>query len=129
MISVQNRTLPVRASVVQGDVPLLHSKKVLSGLGMLYDHPASVVRPQGIAGCRFPTPEEWAGDELHIIPQSGNQFMLHMTCASQVVPDADSTPRQLFLLLAARYSIFYPKRSMRSSGLSVSDKAFEGCLD
>ena len=98
---------------MQGDVPLLLSKRVLSGLGMLYDvelgsatfkhlgindhqlaatesgHPAIIVRPKGLAGFEFPTPEEWAGEELRILPPSGNQYMVHMTCASEAVINAD----------------------------------------
>ena len=87
-------------------------------------HPAIVVRPRSIAGFQFPTPEEWAGDELRILPQSGNQYIVHMTCASEAVTSADhalaqqepentSSPQQGNDEMTATTidaKIFYPKK-------------------
>ena len=106
MIRVGHRSFLVRASVVHGEVPLLLSRSVLSGLGMIYDvedskadfkrlnihghnlsstdsgHPAIVVKPEGIPGFRFPTRDQWGSAELYIVPESTTAYTVQMSSAA-----------------------------------------------
>ncbi|CAE7835178.1 RE2 [Symbiodinium microadriaticum] len=101
--SIGGRCFMVRAAVVQGEVPLLLSRSVLSGLGMVYDvengtaqfrhlsianhrlsstetgHPAIVVRPQNIPSFHMPAPDKWVKGELFIIPKPMQGYTVHMT--------------------------------------------------
>ena len=101
--SIGGRCFMVRAAVVQGEVPLLLSRSVLSGLGMVYDvengtaqfrhlgianhrlsstetgHPAIVVRPQNIPGFHTPAPDKWVKGELFIVPKPMQGYTVHMT--------------------------------------------------
>ncbi|CAE7874645.1 GIP [Symbiodinium microadriaticum] len=126
MIRVGHRSFLVRASVVHGEVPLLLSRSVLSGLGMIYDvedskadfkrlnihghnlsstdsgHPAIVVKPEGIPGFRFPTRDQWGSAELYIVPESTTAYTVQMSSAA-----SESIER---LQLPEDYRIFYPKK-------------------
>ena len=97
-----DRGFLVRASVVQGEVPLLLSRRALSTLGMLYDverhaadfkhlgisnyqllttengHPAIPVNPQALQNARFPSPQEWAGDEVRLILNGSSPYSAYM---------------------------------------------------
>ncbi|CAE7483963.1 unnamed protein product, partial [Symbiodinium necroappetens] len=149
MIRVGHRSFLVRASVVHGEVPLLLSRSVLSGLGMIYDvedskadfkhlnihghnlsstdsgHPAIVVKPEGIPGFRFPTPDQWGSAELYIVPEPTAAYTVHMssaasestnleTAASEVppVPEPEQSRPQGIerLQLPEDYRIFHPKK-------------------
>ena len=96
----------LRASVVQGEVPLLMSRGALSKLGMVYDleghsaqfkhlgierfslmttdsgHPAIPVTPKCVPGMRWPSPQEWANSEVIIVPSATSQYVAFMTSTS-----------------------------------------------
>ena len=91
VMEVNGKHFVVRASVVDGEVPLLLSRRALSRLGMVYDienhtaqfkhlgidhfrllatdngHPAIQVNPSAFAGQKLPTPQEWDDDEVKIL--------------------------------------------------------------
>eukprot|EP00439_Symbiodinium_sp_Y106_P020736 s8223_g2.t1 len=104
-MEVNGKHFVVRASVVDGEVPLLLSRNALSRLGMIYDienhtaqfkhlgidhfkllttdngHPAIQVNPSGFTGQKLPTPQEWDDDEVKIFsarPQY-TAHTVHMT--------------------------------------------------
>ena len=105
VMEVNGKHFVVRASVVDGEVPLLLSRNALSRLGMIYDienhsaqfkhlgidhfkllttdndHPAIQVNPSGFTGQKLPTPQEWDDDEVKILsvrPQY-TAHSVHMT--------------------------------------------------
>ncbi|CAE7252997.1 RE1 [Symbiodinium sp. CCMP2592] len=105
MIQIRNRVFMLKASVVQGEVPLLMSRNALSKLGMVYDleehsaqfkklgidkymllttdsgHPAIPVSPKRVPGLKWPTPQQWAGSEVIIVPSAESQYMSYMVSA------------------------------------------------
>ncbi|CAE7698950.1 RE1 [Symbiodinium sp. CCMP2592] len=105
MIQIRNRVFMLKASVVQGEVPLLMSRNALSKLGMVYDleehsaqfkklgidkymllttdsgHPAIPVSPKCVPGLKWPTPQQWAGSEVIIVPSAESQYMSYMVSA------------------------------------------------
>ena len=105
-ITVGGRSFLARASIVHGEVPLLLSRSVLSGLGMVYDvevnvarfkrlniqnyklsstssgHPAIVVKPKAVPNLQFPAPDQCASAELHIVPESASRYMVHRRTSS-----------------------------------------------
>ncbi|CAE7529744.1 GIP [Symbiodinium sp. CCMP2592] len=102
MIQIRSRTFMLKASVVQGEVPLLMSRSALSKLGMIYDveehsakfrnlgiekytllttdsgHPAIPVSPRRVPGLKWPSPQQWAGSEVIIVPSAESQYMSYM---------------------------------------------------
>ena len=121
-----DRGFLVRASVAQGEVPLLLSRRALSTLGMLFDverhaadfkhldilnyqllttengHPAIPVNPQALQHVRFPTPQEWAGDEVRLIlnTQSPCGAYMHEGCQAQGCEPVQYAPKQESALVA-----------------------------
>ncbi|CAE7805850.1 GIP, partial [Symbiodinium necroappetens] len=105
MIQIRNRVFMLRASVVQGEVPLLMSRSALSKLGMVYDledhsaqfkhlginkfslmttdsgHPAIPVTPKRVPGMKWPSPQQWANSEVIIVPMAESQYTAYMTSA------------------------------------------------
>ncbi|CAE7353792.1 GIP [Symbiodinium sp. CCMP2592] len=105
MIQIRNRVFMLKASVAQGEVPLLMSRSALSKLGMVYDledhsaqfkklgidkymllttdsgHPAIPVSPKRVPGLKWPTPQQWAGSEVIIVPPAESQYMSYMVSA------------------------------------------------
>ena len=105
VMEVSGKRFVVRASVVDGEVPLLLSRKALSKLGMIYDienhtakfknlgvdhfsllttdngHPAIQVNPSALAGQKLPAPQEWGGDEVKLLPMRPQYtaHSIHMT--------------------------------------------------
>ncbi|CAE7414743.1 RE2 [Symbiodinium sp. CCMP2592] len=101
LIEVGGKPFAVRASVVEGEVPLLLSRKVLSVLGMVYDvdentarfkhlgvdnimlsttdngHPALIVNPRVGHNPKLPSPQEWADDEVKLLPLARKQYTVH----------------------------------------------------
>ena len=106
VIQIRDRVFMLRASVVQGEVPLLMSRGALSKLGMVYDleghsaqfkhlgierfslmttdsgHPAIPVTPKCVPGMRWPSPQEWANSEVIIVPSATSQYVAFMTSTS-----------------------------------------------
>ncbi|CAE7859512.1 unnamed protein product [Symbiodinium necroappetens] len=106
VIQIRDRVFMLRASVVQGEVPLLMSRGALSKLGMVYDleghsaqfkhlgierfslmttdsgHPAIPVTPKRVPGMRWPSPQEWANSEVIIVPSATSQYVAFMTSTS-----------------------------------------------
>ena len=106
VIQIRDRVFMLRASVVQGEVPLLMSRGALSKLGMVYDleghsaqfkhlgierfslmttdsgHPAIPVSPKCVPGMRWPSPQECANSEVIIVPSAPSQYVAFMTSAS-----------------------------------------------
>ena len=98
----------VRASVVDGEVPLLLSRKALSTLGMVYDieahstsfkhlgvenfrllttdngHPAIQVNPRPSESPKLPSLKEWAEDEVKIFSFAREQYMAHSVLMTAV---------------------------------------------
>ena len=113
MIKVGHRSFLVRASVVHGEVPLLLSRSVLSGLGMIYDiedsradfkhlnihgHNLSSTdsgHPEGIPGFRFPTPDQWGSAELYIVPESTTAYTVHMSSAASESSNLGTTASEV----------------------------------
>ena len=121
-----DRGFLVRASVVQGEVPLLLSRRALSTLGMLFDverhaadfkhlnilnyqllttengHPAIPVNPQALQHVRFPSPQEWADDEVRLISntQSPCQAYTHEGCQVQDCQPVSSVSKHESALVA-----------------------------
>ena len=105
-LNISGKHVAVRASIVNGEVPLLLSRKVLASLGMIYDiaghkasfeqlgiqdyklrftqtgHPALPVQPSFPAGFRSVHPKSWENPELLIIPQAKEQYTAFMTFVS-----------------------------------------------
>ena len=105
MIQIRSRVFMLRASVVQGEVPLLMSRSALSKLGMVYDledhsaqfkhlginkfslmttdsgHPAIPVTPKRVPGMKWPSPQQWANSEVIIVPMAESQYTAYMTSA------------------------------------------------
>ena len=99
-MEISGRCFVIRASVVDGEVPLLLSRKALSKLGMIYDienhtatfkhlgvdhfkllttdngHPAIQVSPKAFGNRKLPSPQEWADDEVRLF-LSQSQYMAH----------------------------------------------------
>ena len=117
VIQIRDRVFMLRASVVQGEVPLLMSRGALSKLGMVYDleghsaqfkhlgierfslmttdsgHPAIPVTPKCVPGMRWPSPQEWANSEVIIVPSAASQYVAFMTNTSDARDDhASSAP-------------------------------------
>ena len=112
VIQIRDRVFLLRASVVQGEVPLLMSRGALSKLGMVYDleghsaqfkhlgierfslmttdsgHPAIPVTPKRVPGVKWPSPQEWANSEVIIVPSAASQYVAFMTST----PDARDAP-------------------------------------
>ncbi|CAE7806230.1 GIP, partial [Symbiodinium sp. KB8] len=119
VIQIRDRVFMLRASVVQGEVPLLMSRSALSKLGMVYDleghaaqfkhlgierfslmttdsgHPAIPVTPKRVPGMKWPSPQEWASSEVIIVPSAGSQYTTFMTSASDAKGDVITLPPYL----------------------------------
>ncbi|CAE7721415.1 GIP [Symbiodinium sp. KB8] len=115
VIQIRDRVFMLRASVVQGEVPLLMSRSALSQLGMVYDleghaaqfkhlgierfslmttdsgHPAIPVTPKRVPGMKWPSPQEWASSEVIIVPSAASQYTTFMTSASDAKGDVISS--------------------------------------
>ncbi|CAE7506765.1 GIP [Symbiodinium sp. CCMP2592] len=110
VMEVNGKHFVVRASVVDGEVPLLLSRRALSKLGMIYDienhtarfkhlgidpfrllttdngHPAIQVNPSAFAGQKLPSPQHWEDDEVQLLSMSA-QYMTHSVCmTSEIAP-------------------------------------------
>ena len=94
LFEIGGRQVLIRVAIVHGDVPLLLSRTVLATLGMVYNmadhsasfqalgvenykllytdtkHPAVPVEPQRLFGFEFPSPQQWASDEIKILARS-----------------------------------------------------------
>ena len=105
-LDIAGKHIAVRASIVNGEVPLLLSRKVLANLGMIYDiaghrasfeklsiqdyklrftqtgHPALPVQPSFPPGFRPLAPKRWEDPELLIITQAQAQYTAFMTFVS-----------------------------------------------
>ena len=113
-MEILGKRFVIRASVVDGEVPLLLSRKALSKLGMIYDieqhtakfrhlgidtfkllttdngHPAIQVNPSSFAGQKLPTPQEWAEDEVKLFSVRP-QYTVHAAhTTSTSVPESSS---------------------------------------
>ena len=106
----------VRASVVDGEVPLLLSRKALSKLGMVYDienhtarfkhlgidgfgllttdngHPAIQVNPKAFGRHKLPSPQEWDDDEVKLFTAQ-SQYMVHDSYMTSDVASSARPPR------------------------------------
>ena len=106
----------VRASVVDGEVPLLLSRKALSKLGMVYDienhtarfkhlgidgfgllttdngHPAIQVNPKAFGRHKLPSPQEWDDDEVKLFTAQ-SQYMVHGSYMTSDVASSARPPR------------------------------------
>ena len=104
--NVLGKHFAVRASIVNGEVPLLLSRKVLASLGMIYDiaghkasfeqlgirdyklrftqtgHPALPVQPSSLPGFKFAAPKDWDNPELEIFSSACERYTAFMTFAS-----------------------------------------------
>ncbi|CAE7256949.1 GIP [Symbiodinium sp. CCMP2592] len=140
MIQIRNRTFMLKASVVQGEVPLLMSRSALSKLGMIYDveehsakfrnlgiekytllttdsgHPAIPVSPRRVPGLKWPSPQQWAGSEVIIVPSAESQYMSYMVNsgpsahASPVAPSNSLNSEAQTPAEPPGRNLFYPKK-------------------
>ena len=144
LIEINEKQFAVRAAVVDGEVPLLLSRKVLSKLGMVYDvaentakfknlnvgdvalavtdngHPAIIVNPRSGQNPRLPSPQEWADDEVKLLPFAAGQYVLHdafMTCNPDVSAEQPKQDRSRESKLPSRGplatltpKLFYPNK-------------------
>ena len=144
LMEVGGKQFAVRAAVVDGEVPLLLSRKVLSVLGMVYDvdentakfkhlgvgdialsvtdngHPAIVVNPRAGQNPKFPSPQEWADNEVKLLPLARKQYMMHaafMTSNPEQSAEQPSSGQTSDLKLPSRGPVanltpklFYPKK-------------------
>ena len=136
MICLENRPFLVRAAVVTGEVPLLLSRSVLAGLGMLYDienhradfrklgvkdyrllytstgHPAVPASPSKFPGLHFPDPHAWGEKELYIHREQAAVYTVHMTGIAKANEadddeDGEDGPQPHRVLPA---TVFFPKK-------------------
>ena len=144
LIELCGKQFAVRAAVVDGEVPLLLSRRVLSALGMIYDvaensakfkhlgvgditlavtdsgHPAIVVNPRPGQNPRFPSPQEWADDEVKPLSFAKKQYMPHdafMTSSPDQSAEQPNPGRSRDQKLPSRGplanlvpKLFYPKK-------------------
>ena len=133
-IAVQGKVFLVKAAVVNGDVPLLLSRTVLSRIGMIYNlaghkadfselgvssyplkvtatgHPAIPVAPHEMPGVVFPSPQEWGEDEIIMQREGRQQYMVHMTSA-HVASEGTSSPNSFVETKTfVPGNVFYPKK-------------------